>query len=202
LEPFFLSLSNYPFFINPLTFKTKKEETIMAKKKSLWIIFGILVISGWVLGSAIQAGAETMKFKVYTYVAKAEIALVGDVEGHALSLYVRRAFCVFENGEVATALSTITNDITQGGGTLLLYRFFTFADGSTIATKQQGTVRGTAVGIATSASVTGEIIKGTGRFEGIKGTETSSFKYFPVEKGEAGAKGIGETTFTYTLPSK
>jgi hypothetical protein len=194
---------NHPFFKRPIkTFKTNKEETTMATRKSMWVLFGILVISAWVLGSAIQAGAETIKFKVYTYVTKGEIAMVGDVEGHALGLYVRRAFCVFENGEVATCLTTITNDTTRGSGTTLLYRLYTFTDSSTIVTKLQGTVGGTAVGAITSAALTGEIIRGTGRFEGIKGAETSSFKYLPVEKGEAGAKGIGETTFTYTLPSK
>jgi hypothetical protein len=174
----------------------------MATKKSIWVLFGIVVISAWILGSAIPAGAETMKYRGYTYVAKAEIALVGDVEGHALSLYVRRAFCVFESGEVATNLTTITNDITHGSGTLLQYKIITFTDGSTIVTKTQGTVGGTAVGVPTSAALTGEIVKGTGRFEGIKGTETSTTKFFPVEKGEAGAKGIGESTLTYTLPTK
>ena len=53
-----------------------------------------------------------------------------------------------------------------------------------------------------SGGWTGEIIKGTGRFEGIKGTQTAKAKYLPVEKGEAGPKGIGEGTITYTLPSK
>ena len=38
----------------------------MATKKSMWVLFGILVISAWVLGSAIQAGAETMNYKFYT----------------------------------------------------------------------------------------------------------------------------------------
>ncbi len=173
-----------------------------ARGKSLWILFGILVISAWVLECPIQARAETMKIKVYNYVTKAETAMVGDVEGHALGLYVRRAFCVFENGEVATCLTTITNDTTRGSGTTLLYRVFTFTDGSTIVTKLQGPVGGTAVGVITSAALTGEIIKGTGRFDGIKGTESSTFKYLPIEKGEAGAKGIGESTLTYTLPSK
>ncbi len=174
----------------------------MATKRSMWSFLGILVVFAWVLGSAIQAEAETMKFKVYTYVTKGEAAMVGDVEGHALGLYVRRAFCVFENGEVATCLTTITNDTTRGAGTTFLYRLYTFPDGSTVVTKLQGTIGGTAVGVITSAALTGEIIRGTGRFEGIKGTETSAFKYLPVEKGEAGAKGIGETTFNYTLPSK
>jgi steroid delta-isomerase-like uncharacterized protein len=31
----------------------------MATKKSMWMIFGSLMISAWVLGSAIQAGAQT-----------------------------------------------------------------------------------------------------------------------------------------------
>jgi len=36
----------------------------MTTKKSVWVLFGILVLSAWVLGSAIQVGAETMKFRV------------------------------------------------------------------------------------------------------------------------------------------
>jgi len=35
----------------------------MAARKSLWILFGILVLSAWLLGSVGQAGAETMKYK-------------------------------------------------------------------------------------------------------------------------------------------
>jgi len=47
-----------------------------------------------------------------------------------------------------------------------------------------------------------EIIRGTGRFEGIKGTGTATFMYFPVEEEEPGARGIGEGTLSFTLPSK
>jgi len=175
----------------------------MATRKLIWVLLGILVIAAWVLGSANQVGAETMKCKVYTYVAKVERSLVGDVEGHAMALTIRRAFYVFENGEIATARASITSDTTQGSGTILQYIFLTFSDGSTILTKQQGTIGGgTAVGVYTSAEVTGEIVRGTGRFQGIKGTQTSTFKFFPVEVGEGGPKGIGESTFSYTLPSK
>ena len=39
-----------------------------------------------------------------------------------------------------------------------------------------------------------EIIKGTGRFEGIKGTQSGKMKYLPPEKGEPGMKGYGEGT--------
>ena len=38
----------------------------MATRKFTWIIFGIFVISAWVLGSAIQAGAQTSVLNEYT----------------------------------------------------------------------------------------------------------------------------------------
>ena len=64
----------------------------MATKKSMCVLFGILVISACVLGSVIQAGAETLKFKGYTYVTKAESVPVGDVDGHTVTFTTRRAF--------------------------------------------------------------------------------------------------------------
>ena len=172
----------------------------MAIRKSLWILFGILVISAWVLGSPIQAGAETMKYKFYTWVIKRESLPVADVEGHVLGLNVRNAFLVFENGEVATSISVGWNDYIKGAGPFMQYQTLTFEDGSTIIIKSQGTV-----GAYTAGGTGGwksEIIKGTGRFEGIKGTQAAKAKYLPLEKGEAGPKGYGEGSITYTLSSK
>jgi len=174
----------------------------MATKKSIWVLFGILAISAWVLGSAIQAGAETMNYKLYTYVTKQEVVPVGDVEGHVMVLTLRRSFLVFENGEVATVNAVITSDTVKGSGTFMQYVTMKFPDDSTIIVKSQGTVGTPAAGTYTSGGWASEIIKGTGRFEGIKGTVTSKAKYLPVEKGEPGPKGIGEGTITYTLPSK
>ncbi len=174
----------------------------MATRKSMWVLFGILVVASFVLASVIQVGAETLKFKVYTYVTKTERAPVGDVDDHTVTFFTRGAFIVFENGEVATQRSVGTSDTIKASGSSLTYQTITFSDGSTIIIKTQVTMTGTAPGAPTSAKLTREIIKGTGRFEGIKGTGTSTVKYFPVEEGEAGARGIGEGTITYTLPSK
>ncbi|MBU1207984.1 MAG: hypothetical protein KKH04_13825 [Proteobacteria bacterium] len=77
-----------------------------------------------------------------------------------------------------------------------------FEDGSTIIIKSYGTLGGTAAGALASGGWTSEIIQGTGRFQGIKGTQAAKAKYLPIEKGEAGPKGYGEGTITYTLPSK
>ena len=174
----------------------------MATKKSMWVLFGVLVILGLVLGSAIQAGAESLKFKFYSYVTQDESLPVGDVEGHMLSLTTRRAFCILENGEIASEVAVQLRDLVKGSGSTIQYRTMTFAaDGSTIMVKAQTTVDGTAAGIS-KARTTREIIKGTGRFQGVKGTGTSAAKYLPLEKGELGPKGIGEGTLTYTLPSR
>jgi hypothetical protein len=174
----------------------------MATKKSMWILFGILVISAWVLGSAIQAGAETWNFKFYTWVIKGETVPVGDVEGHSVWFLQRGAFRVFENGEVATARAVVTGDFIKGSGPLTQYATLTFGDGSTIIIKSEGTAGVPAAGVPTAGGWKSEIIKGTGRFEGIKGTDSAKAKYLPVEKGEAGPKGYGEGSLTFTLPSK
>jgi hypothetical protein len=168
----------------------------MATKKSMSVLFGILLTLALVHGPAIQAGAETLNYKFYTWVIKAESVPVGDVEGHAVLYVVRGAFYVFETGEVATIDHVATGDFIKGGGPFMQYVTIKFKDGSTIIIKGQGTLGGTA------ADWRSEIIKGTGRFEGIKGTQSAKAKYLPVEKGEAGPKGYGEGAITYTLPSK
>lgn len=175
----------------------------MASKKSLWVLSGVLVILAWVLGSAIQAGAETMNFRVYNWVTKRETVPVADVEGHALGLTVRNAFFVFEKGEVVTSIPVGTHDYIKGKGPFMQYVTLTFQDGSTIIIKSQGTVGAPVAGTPTVGGYTGsEIIKGTGRYEGIKGSLTLKVKYLPVEKWEAGPKAYGEGTLTYSLPPK
>ena len=166
------------------------------------ILFGVLAISAWGLGSDIQARAETMKFKFYTYAVKSELIPIGDVEGHAFGFTIRRSFVVLENGEVATAKAVITSEGVKNSGQILQYVTYKFNDGSTFIIRSQGTFGTPAAGSFTAAGWTSEIIKGTGRFEGIKGTVTSQAKYLPVEEEDPGPKGIGETTITYTLPVK
>ena len=168
----------------------------MATPKSLWVLLGLLAISVWVLGSALPGRAEELHYKFYTWMIKNESVPVADVEGHTVGFGMRGAFYVFDNGEVATTKHVSTNDLIKGAGSFMQYVTVNFPDGSTITIKSHGTVGGGTGGW------TSEILKGTGRFEGIKGTQSAKVKYLPVEPGEAGAKGYGEGTITYTLPPK
>jgi hypothetical protein len=185
--------------------KTKKEETIMATKKFMWVLFGILVISAWVLGSAIQAGAETMKCKTSGNSVKREVMPIPDVEGHTIVMGMRDGLAFFEDGEVGTYKNFTIADVIAGKGVLTQgYQLFTFLDGSTIITSfrqpQEPDPEGKFSWLIKSS--TGEIQRGTGRFEGIKGSISCTGKQFKPEKGDLTGKSASDCTFTYTLPSK
>ena len=175
----------------------------MSTRRSMLLFFGIVLISVWIIGFVPQVGAETLNYKFYTWVIRSDDVPVADVEGHNVGFRVRGNFLVFENGEVATTTSVTTQDFVKGSGSFIAYNTIYFEDGSTIILKMQGTTAGRAkAGAPATGGVTSEIVKGTGRFEGIKGTAASKAKYLPVIKGDPGSRGYGEGTMTFTLPSK
>jgi hypothetical protein len=168
----------------------------MASTNSLRVLIIVGMLLASMLSVALPSRAEELHYKFYTWMIKSESAPVADVEGHTVNFGMRGAFYVFDNGEVATMKHVYTGDYIKGAGAFMQYVTVNFPDGSTITIKSQGTVGGGAGGW------TSEILKGTGRFEGIKGTQSAKATYLPVEPGEAGSKGYGEGTITYTLPPK
>ena len=173
----------------------------MATKKSVWVLFSILVISAWVFGSAIQAGAETMKCRLAVTATKDERMPVGDEERHLLGMNRMEGLAFFENGEIAKVRSDSIFDSIPGKGTqAITYTFFTFYDGSTVIARGQRVIAPGQTGSLPAQNI-GEIIKGTGRFEGIKGTTSATGKQFPRTKEEP-SRAANDVTFTYTLPSK
>lgn len=165
-------------------------------------VASIFVIGIWLLGIVPQATAETLNFKNFNHVTKAEAVSIPDVEGHLVRLTVREGVQIFENGELAWLKSVLYVDLIKGAGPFDMYSVYTFQDGSTIVTRTKGRVEATSAGLQTAAKWAGEIIHGTGRFQGIKGTVTTSSKLLPPEKGEPSGKSLGEGTLVYTLPGK
>ncbi len=169
----------------------------MIAKKSMWALIGILVISVWILGSPIQSGAESMKCRTATTATKEERIAVNDQQGHFLGLRILQGLAFFESGEIAKLTVDVAYDSIPGkGAQVISYYIFTFDDGSTIVTRDQPLISATG-----SAKITGELIGGTGRFEGIKGTTSGTGRSFlPTEK-EPGRLTF-EYTLTYTPPAK
>ena len=165
-------------------------------------IASIFVMSIWPLGSVPQATAETLNYRIFVHATKAESFPIADVEGHLIGVVVREGIIIFENGELGWVKRIQINDLIKGAGTFNMYSTFTFQDGSTFITRSKGTTEATPQGVPSGGKGGGDIIRGTGRFQGVKGTMTTSVKLLPPEKGELVGKVIGEGTFIYTLPSK
>jgi hypothetical protein len=127
---------------------------------------------------------------------KTEVVPIPDAEGHIVRFTLREGAQIFENGELAWIKSVLYVNIIKGAGPFEMYATITFQDGSTITTHNKGILE------ATAAKWAGEITHGTGRFQGIKGTITTSSKMLPPEKGEVMGKSLGEGTLVYTLPGK
>jgi hypothetical protein len=175
----------------------------MIIRKFISIFVGILVIMAWLLGFIIEAQAETMKCKVLRLVTKEETMPVSDEEGHILAMLISEGLAFFENGEIANFKSNVIADRRTGtgkGAQSISYIFFTFEDGSSIITRIEYRSIADPSG-KISTKTTGEIIKGTSRLGGIKGTYSSTGKMFPRIKGEA-EKYSMDVTLTYTLPPK
>ena len=168
----------------------------MTTRNSTRVLLGVLVISVFIAGSAIQVSAETMNYRFATWPIKWEQAPAFDFEGHIVWLQTRGAVYFFENGDVATVTISGTGDMANNKGPFSQYVTINFLDKSTIVIKSEGYFGGTA------ADLKSEILMGTGRFIGIKGTQKATAKYFPLEKGELSPRGYGEGSITYSLPPK
>jgi hypothetical protein len=175
----------------------------MATRKSMWILFGTLIIAGWILGSVTHGGAQTytVKCRQTGHFPKTHIIEVGDVPGHILYVGETAAVQSCDDGSVATVSSKFMGDMTKGSGRAQGYTLATYEDGSTQWSKYQQTVTPDPNGKTATGEGTFENIKGTGRFEGIQGGGPFTFKRLVPMPG-AGAQFYTDLTNTYTLPSK
>ncbi len=183
--------------------KLKEEKTMSIRRFSIdSAITGIFIIGIWLLGSVPQAMAETLNYKYFAHVTKREAISIPDAEGHIVTLSVREGAVILENSEMGWFRTITIADMTKGAGNYQMYRTVTFQDGSAFTSRSKGSIEAAPSGVMGASKSTGEIFHGTGRFQGIKGTETTSSKLLPPEKGELAGKSLGEGTFVYTLPSK
>ncbi len=157
----------------------------------------------WLLGSVTQAGAQTytVKCRETGHFAQMNIIEVRDVPGHIVAVGESAGVSSCDDGSIATTSSKWMTDQTNGSGISQGYRLFTYEEGSTLWEKYQIIITAGQDGKTTNWEITGQLVKGTGRFEGIEGGTTSTGKRLARTPG-AGAQYLRDVTMTYTLPSK
>lgn len=178
----------------------------MRKRKMKISILGLIdvfLIAALILVSATQTKAETMNFKYTTQATKVEYVLLPDVKGHVVGVWERRGVAFFEN-EVAVieGMGTFENikSVTSFQGIVIL----TFEDGSTFTQKVQGShAPSPGEKFDTYKDFNGKFIKGTGRFEGIKGELSFTGRQLTrYTKDKTKGDNWIEAVATYTLPKK
>ena len=162
---------------------------------------GIFLIAALILLPATQAKAETMKYDSTSQITKFEYVLFPDVKGHKVGVFERRGVAIFEN-EVAVLELQGTFDSIKKKGAWETYSQITFKDGSTFTYKLQGATTFASDGTKL-INGKGKYIKGTGRFEGIKGEISLNGRAItPLTKDKTKGDNWVEVTGTYTLPKK
>ena len=175
----------------------------MTTIKRNWGIIAILLIAAWLLVPATPAMAKKVKFKcrIVSQITNIHVIKVGDVEGHIIAILERRGLC-FLNGEVGSYVNWVRSDSIKGKGTHVGYNRITYEDGSTTDAKFEGT-SAPLEGRRYTGKGTFTYTGGSGRFEGIKGSGSYTFKTItPYTKDETKSDIIVDSTGTYTLPSK
>ena len=164
-------------------------------------IASIVVVGIVFLGSVPGASAETLKSKVVLTMTTDKSIPVSDQEGHVLGVQVLEGLALFDNGEIAKTKAEVVYDrVAATTMQAIGYNFWIFEDGSTIVGRFQRLAVVDASGNVSYKTST-ELIKGTGRYAGIKGSASSTGKNFPPGKDEA-PKVFNDVTMTYTLPGK
>jgi len=167
--------------------------------KSSIIVVAFLVAFGVAFS---QAWAEDVKFTVTSYITKTELLPVPDVEGHSLMLGERRGLAVFEGGGVATYHTRFICDLTKFHGGCDGYTNLTYMDKSQTIVKYHLTAevpQGKKIPVVKGK---GDYIKGTGKFEGIKGSISFKGYYITPYAGETKGDMLVNVSGSYTLPSQ
>ena len=169
-------------------------------RAKLWFaILAVIILAAFTI--AIQAGAETVKGRYVYHFFKVERIEVGDVPGHLIGVADGRGLVSSDTGEVATQLTKLLFDYTNGSGPFQAYNLITYEDGSTKISKVQGRTTAQASGVSTFEG-TYTFIKGTGRFEGIQGTGSFTGKRTAPLTPGGPAECYLDFTETYTLSAR
>jgi hypothetical protein len=99
--------------------------------------FVIGAVSALTLTAA--AADETLKFSSILHATFLESQVVGDVDGHAMSLTRYSGLTRFSDGTTGLCYLVATTDYIQGAGTFLVYNNITLSDGSILWYKATGT---------------------------------------------------------------
>ncbi|MEW6533356.1 MAG: hypothetical protein AB1473_21165 [Thermodesulfobacteriota bacterium] len=144
--------------------------------------------------------AQTLQVKVTHYAVSSQVLPAGDEEAHVIGMGKREGEAQFSNGETAKYSTVFTFDAYRGKPVPSRgYTKFEFNDGASFSLSWESKTVPDKDGLA-ATSGQGTIIKGVGRFNGIKGSAVYSGKELKPASEDPKRTTVTNATITYTLP--
>lgn len=165
----------------------------------VFYLFFIFIIP---LISLAVAEAETLKFRIFTYVTRMESMPIGFGDVPTNVLCERHGYINYEDGDVATFLSRAAGKNSIPKGTRDGYALITYSDDSTSVFEWDLEFWTSEITQLKTFSGSGKFIEGTGRFVGIHGEVTLTGQEVKPFTGEPAAGAYFDVTATYSLPTK
>jgi hypothetical protein len=136
------------------------------------VFLGVVAACVLALGASGAQADETLKYRQFVHVTAAQSQDVGDVDGHALTVFRFSGLAPLPDGTVATTTIVGISDYIKGSGTNRSYFTLMPKDGSVLFFTLTGT--GKVDGATTLIEGKIDVLGGKGRFEGAKGEGTAS----------------------------
>ena len=161
--------------------------------------FLVLLLPVLVFVVPARADSITEKFRIINHVTRFETMNPEDEKGHVIGILTRSGLALFEDGQIGNQSAMIVFDMVSGkSGSFETYTTITLEDGSGWIAKTNGKMSRTPDGKRLLTKQAGEIVRGTGKYEGIKGTIAfEGVGYGPTEVGKG--DWVGDCTITYTI---
>jgi hypothetical protein len=158
----------------------------------------------WVSLAPAVASGEEMSWRQVSYLTKADMKPVGDVEGHTTATWGRRGLAFLKggpaDGEVAVCVSAGTQENTKEKGTAIGETTFTFEDGSSFVVRTVTEFK--MPSLKSPRRLTVELSKGTGRFDGIQGKGSGTGKQLTPYGDDSKSEAYFDVVVHYTLPKQ
>ena len=146
-----------------------------------------------------DVNAEEVDYQISSYLVRVDFIPVPDVEKHAIGTYERRGVAVFKNGETAAYHTRGTWDFIDSNGPFQGYTTLNYKDGSMTLVKYEGEMSKPEGASLPTLKGKGDFIKGTGKYEGIKGNVSFTGEYVTPYGKETKGDSVMNVRANYTL---
>ena len=163
-------------------------------------VFFVMLLSMTVVLVPTTQAADEVAGRNVGHTQKSEMMEVGDVPGHFMGVSQIYGFTFYTKGpsagEIVPRMSIMNFDVVKGKGTATGYETKTFKDGSTLILKWSCTLTPVDGGKRTAFEGPWEVIAGTGRYAGVKGSGT--WKGERIGDNKTGGDSYNDFTGTIT----